>query len=258
MQLENKVAIITGAASGMGKAMAKGYAKEGASVVIADLDADAATAVAESINSDGGHAIAIKYDVTDIQQSRDLVDSTLDKYGQLDILVNNAGVVVVSPIEDVTPEDWDLIFDVNAKGLFFLSQIACVPMRKQSSGKIINMASGAGRTGGADAAAYSASKATVMSITRCFAMAMGAYNVNVNGIAPGIVRTPFWDKLDDEFVKIGDKSPGDTWRELSKLVVLGRPGVAEDVVPMAIFLAGSGSDYITGQTYNVEGGIVMS
>ncbi|HJO90147.1 MAG TPA: SDR family NAD(P)-dependent oxidoreductase, partial [Anaerolineales bacterium] len=112
MQLENKVAIITGAASGMGKAMAKGYAKEGASVVIADLDADAATAVAESINSDRGHAIAIKYDVTDIQQSRDLVDSTVDKYGQLDILVNNAGVVVVSPIEDVTPEDWDLIFDV--------------------------------------------------------------------------------------------------------------------------------------------------
>ena len=258
MQLENKVAIITGAASGMGKAMAKGYAKEGASVVIADLDADAATAVAESINNDGGNAIAIKYDVTNIQQSRDLVDSTVDKYGQLDILVNNAGVVVVSPIEDVTPEDWDLIFDVNAKGLFFLSQIACVPMRKQSSGKIINMASGAGRTGGADAAAYSASKATVMSITRCFAMAMGAYNVNVNGIAPGIVRTPFWDKLDDEFVKIGDKSPGDTWRELSKLVVLGRPGVAEDVVPMAIFLAGSGSDYITGQTYNVLGGIIMS
>jgi NAD(P)-dependent dehydrogenase (short-subunit alcohol dehydrogenase family) len=258
MQLENKVAIITGAASGMGKAMAKGYAKEGASVVIADLDADAATEVAESINNDGGNAIAIKYDVTDIQQSRDLVDSTLDKYGQLDILVNNAGVVVVSPIEDATPEDWDLIFDVNAKGLFFLSQIACVPMRKQSSGKIINMASGAGRTGDAYAAAYSASKATVMSITRCFAMAMGAYNVNVNGIAPGLVRTPFWDKLDDEFVKIGDKSPGDTWRELSKLVVLGRPGVAEDVVPMAIFLAGSGSDYITGQTYNVEGGIVMS
>ena len=258
MQLENKVAIITGAASGMGKAMAKGYAKEGASVVIADLNADAATEVSESINSDGGNAIAIKYDVTDIQQSRDLVDSTLDKYGQLDILVNNAGVVVVSPIEDATPEDWDLIFDVNAKGLFFLSQIACVPMRKQSSGKIINMASGAGRTGDAYAAAYSASKATVMSITRCFAMAMGAYNVNVNGIAPGLVRTPFWDKLDDEFVKIGDKSPGDTWRELSKLVVLGRPGVAEDIVPMAIFLAGSGSDYITGQTYNVEGGIVMS
>ena len=258
MQLENKVAVITGAASGMGKAMAKGYAKEGASVVIADLDADAATEVAESINSDGGDAIAIQYDVTDIQQSRDLVDSTVDKYGKLDILVNNAGVVVVSPIEDATPEDWDLIFDVNAKGLFFLSQIACVPMRKQSSGKIINMASGAGRTGDAYAAAYSASKATVMSITRCFAMAMGAYNVNVNGIAPGLVRTPFWDKLDDEFVKIGDKSPGDTWKELSKLVVLGRPGVAEDVVPMAIFLAGSGSDYITGQTFNVEGGIVMS
>ena len=258
MQLENKVAIITGAASGMGKAMAKGYAKEGASVVIADLNADAATEVSESINSDGGNAIAIKYDVTDIEQSRDLVDSTLDKYGQLDILVNNAGVVVVSPIEDATPEDWDLIFDVNAKGLFFLSQIACVPMRKQSSGKIINMASGAGRTGDAYAAAYSASKATVMSITRCFAMAMGAYNVNVNGIAPGLVRTPFWDKLDDEFVKIGDKSPGDTWRELSKLVVLGRPGVAEDIVPMAIFLAGSGSDYITGQTYNVLGGIIMS
>ena len=258
MQLENKVAIITGAASGMGKAMAKGYAEEGASVVIADLDAAAAAAVAESINSDGGTAIAIKYDVTDIQQSRDLVDSTLDKYGQLDILVNNAGVIAVSPIEDATPEDWDLIFDVNAKGLFFLSQIACVPMRKQSSGKIINMASGAGRTGDAYAAVYSASKATVMSITRCFAMAMGEHNVNVNAIAPGLVRTPFWDKLDDEFVKIGDNNPGDTWRELSKLVVLGRPGVAEDVVPMAIFLAGSGSDYITGQTYNVEGGIVMS
>ncbi|MBH27773.1 MAG: hypothetical protein CL789_00850 [Chloroflexi bacterium] len=176
----------------------------------------------------------------------------------MDILVNNAGVIVVSPIEDVTPEDWDLIFDVNAKGLFFLSQIACVPMRKQSSGKIINMASGAGRTGDAYAAAYSASKATVMSITRCFAMAMGAYNVNVNGIAPGIVRTPFWDKLDDEFAQIFGNDPGDRWNEIAENVVLGRPGVAEDVVPMAIFLAGSGSDYITGQTYNVEGGIVMS
>ena len=258
MQLENKVAIITGAASGMGKAMAKGYADEGASVVIADLDSDAAAEVAESINSNGGDAIAITYDVTDLQQSRDLVDSTLDKYGQLDILVNNAGVVVVSPIEEATPEDWDFIFDVNAKGLFFLSQVACVPMRQQSSGKIINMASGAGRTGDAYAAVYSASKATVMSITRCFAMAMGQHNVNVNAIAPGIVRTPFWDRLDEEFVKIGDNNPGDTWRELSKLVVLGRPGVAEDIVPMAVFLASSGSDYITGQTYNVLGGIIMS
>ena len=124
MQLENKVAIITGAASGMGKAMAKGYAKEGASVVIADLDADAATEVAESINSDGGDAIAIQYDVTDIQQSHDLVDSNVDKYGQLDVLVNNAGVIELSPIEDLNQEDRYIIFDVNAKCLFFMSRIS--------------------------------------------------------------------------------------------------------------------------------------
>ncbi|WP_198412875.1 glucose 1-dehydrogenase [Cryobacterium sp. Hz7] len=257
-KLDGKVALITGAASGMGKAMALGYAAEGAHVVIADLNVEGAQAVVAKITAAGGSASARSLNVADEVQSKEIVDAIVAEHGSLDILVNNAGIGLIKPVWETTAAEWDRIFSVNVRGLFFLTQAACEPMRAQKSGKIINMASIAGRRGEALVAAYCASKATVISITQSVAMAMAPYGVNVNAMAPGIVDTPYWKEVDKQFGEITGKSEGETFRDAAAGIPLGRTSVPSDVVPLAIFLAGSGSDYITGQTYNVEGGIVMS
>ncbi|MDQ0867492.1 glucose 1-dehydrogenase [Arthrobacter globiformis] len=256
--LENKIAIITGAASGMGKAMALGYAREGAHVVIADLNLEGANAVAEEIKQAGGSASAKALNVANPEESKALVEDVVKEHGHLDILVNNAGIGLIKSVQETTPQEWDRIFNVNVKGLFFLTQAACEPMRKQRSGKIISMASIAGRRGEALVSAYCASKATVISITQSVAMAMAPYGVNVNAMAPGIVDTPYWKEVDKQFGEITGKAEGETFQDAAHGIPLGRTSVADDVVPLAIFLASAGSDYITGQTYNVEGGMVMS
>lgn len=256
--LDNKIALITGAASGMGKAMALGYAKEGAHVVIADLNVDGAKAVVEEITAAGGSASAKALNVGNPDESKAVVDDIVNEHGTLDILVNNAGIGLIKSVAETTPAEWDRIFAVNVKGLFFLTQAACVPMRAQRSGKIINMASIAGRRGEALVAAYCASKATVISITQSVAMDMAPYGVNVNAMAPGIVDTPYWKEVDKQFGDITGKAEGETFKDAAAGIPLGRTSVPGDIVPMAIFLAGPGSDYITAQTYNVEGGMVMS
>ncbi|MBJ2121938.1 glucose 1-dehydrogenase [Arthrobacter sp. MSA 4-2] len=256
--LEGKVALITGAASGMGKAMAVGFAGEGAHVVIADLNLDGAKEAAEAIRATGGSASAVSLNVADPQQSKSVTEDIVNEHGRIDILVNNAGIGLIKPLWETTPEEWDRIMNVNVKGLFFLTQAVCEPMRKQRSGKIINMASIAGRRGEALVAAYCASKATVISITQSTAMAMAEYGVNVNAMAPGIVDTPYWKEVDKQFGEITGKAEGETFKSAADNIPLGRTSVPEDVVPLAIFLAGPGSDYITAQTYNVEGGMVMS
>lgn len=256
--LDGKTALITGAASGMGRAMALGYAGEGAHVVIADLNVDGAGAVVGEIEAAGGSASAKALNVADPEESKAVVDAVVGERGTLDILVNNAGIGLIKSVEETTPADWDRIFSVNVKGLFFLTQAACVPMRAQRSGKIINMASIAGRRGEALVSAYCASKATVISITQSVAMDMAPYGVNVNAMAPGIVDTPYWKEVDKQFGQITGKAEGETFKDAASGIPLGRTSVPEDVVPLAIFLAGPGSDYITAQTYNVEGGMVMS
>jgi NAD(P)-dependent dehydrogenase (short-subunit alcohol dehydrogenase family) len=182
----------------------------------------------------------------------------IEEHGTLDVLVNNAGIGLIKSVWDTTPAEWDRIFSVNVRGLFFLTQAACEPMRQQQGGKIINMASIAGRRGEALVSAYCASKATVISITQSVAMAMAPYGVNVNAMAPGIVDTPYWKEVDKQFGEITGKKEGETFRDAAAGIPLGRTSVPSDVVPLAIFLAGPGSDYITAQTYNVEGGMVMS
>lgn len=256
--LDNKIALITGAASGMGKAMALGYAKEGAHVVIADLNVDGAKTVVEEIRAAGGAASAKALNVSNPDESKAVVEEIVNEHGTLDILVNNAGIGLIKSVEETTPAEWDRIFAVNVKGLFFLTQAACVPMRAQRSGKIISMASIAGRRGEALVTAYCASKATVISITQSVAMDMAPYGVNVNAMAPGIVDTPYWKEVDKQFGDITGKAEGETFKDAAAGIPLGRTSVPEDIVPMAIFLAGPGSDYITAQTYNVEGGMVMS
>ncbi len=253
-----KIALITGAASGMGKAMALGFAAEGAHVVIADLNLEGAEAVVSEIAEAGGAASAYVLNVADEAQSKQLVDRIVAEHGTLDILINNAGIGLIKAVWETTPAEWDRIFNVNVRGLFFLTQAACEPMRAQKSGKIISMASVAGRRGEALVAAYCASKATVISITQSVALAMAPYGVNVNAMAPGIVDTPYWKQVDKEFGAITGKAEGETFRDAAAGIPLGRTSVPSDVVPLALFLAGPGADYITGQTYNVEGGSVMS
>jgi D-sorbitol dehydrogenase (acceptor) len=255
MRLEGKVAIVTGAASGMGRAIARRYAQEGARVVVADLNHGAAQMVAEEITAADGRAVAVAVDVRDQQQAQAMVDTAVRELGGLDILVNNAGVGKIIPFLETTEQDWDFIFDVNCKGLLWCSQAAARVMIEQGrDGKIINMASQAGRRGEALVLAYCASKACVISMTQSMALALAPHKINVNAIAPGIVDTPFWEEVDKQFARLLNMEIGEPKRTFVQSIPLGRIEQPEDVTGAAVFLASSEADYITQQCFNVDGG----
>ncbi len=255
MKLEGKVAAVTGAGSGMGRAIAAGYAREGANVVVADLRLEAAQETVREISDQGGEAIAVPTDVRDESQAQAMVDAAVERFGGLDILVNNAGVAKIIPFLDTTNADWDFIFDVNCKGLLWCSQAAARRMIEQGrGGKIINLASQAGRRGEALVLAYCASKACVISMTQSMALALAPHKINVNGIAPGIVDTPLWVDIDRQFAQLLGWKIGEPKRRFSESIPWGRIEQPEDVVGAAIFLASPESDYITQQTLNVDGG----
>jgi D-sorbitol dehydrogenase (acceptor) len=254
-RLEGKVAIVTGAASGMGRAIALRYADEGARVVIADLNADAGRRVAGEISSAGGRAVAVAIDVCNREQVQAMADTAVREFGGLDILVNNAGVARIIPFLETTERDWDFIFDVNCKGLLWCSQAAARVMIDQGrGGKIINLASQAGRRGEALVLAYCASKACVISMNQSMALALAPHKINVNAIAPGVVDTPLWDELDKQFATLLNMQVGEPKRTFSQSIPLGRIEQPEDVAGAAVFLASSDSDYITQQCFNVDGG----
>jgi D-sorbitol dehydrogenase (acceptor) len=255
MRLEGKGAIVTGAASGMGRAIALRFAQEGASVTIADLNQAGAQKVVDEITTAGGKAVAVAVDVRDQEQVQTMVNTTVQQFGSLDILVNNAGVGKIIPFFETTEKDWDFMFDVNCKGLLWCSQVAARVMIEQGrGGKIINLASQAGRRGEALVLAYCASKACVISMNQSMALALAPHKINVNAIAPGIVDTPFWDEVDKQFAKLLNMEVGEPKRKFSAAIPLGRIEKPEDVTGAAVFLASSDSDYITQQCLNVDGG----
>jgi D-sorbitol dehydrogenase (acceptor) len=255
MRLEGKTAIVTGGAQGIGRACARRFAGEGAKVVIGDLQEDGAKAVAKEIADAGGQAVGMALDVRDQQQAQAFVDRAVTEFGSVDILMNNAGVIRITPFLEITEEEWDLLFDVNCKGMLWCSQAAARQMIKQGrGGKIINVASQAGRRGEALVLTYCASKAAVISMTQSMGLALAEHKINVNAIAPGIVDTPLWESNDRRFAELLGMEIGEPKRTFVASIPLGRIEQPEDVAGMAAFLASPDSDYITQQTYNVDGG----
>jgi len=255
MVLEGKTAIVTGGGSGIGRGICLRFAREGASIVIADLDLAAAEKVTEEIVTAGGKALAVQTDVTDREAVKGVVSAAVKEFGGLDILVNNAGVGKIIPFMETTEADFDLLFNVNCKGLMICSQEAAKQMITQNrGGKIINLASQAGRRGESLVMAYCASKAAVISMNQSIALALAEHKINVNAIAPGIVDTPFWVEVDKQFAKLLGWEIGEPKRKFCESIPLGRIEQPEDVAGAAVFLASEDANYITQQCLNVDGG----
>jgi D-sorbitol dehydrogenase (acceptor) len=254
MRLKGKTALITGAARGIGEAFARAYIAEGARVCIADIDIERARATANAIG-----AIAIQMDVAD-QDSIDAgVAETIAQMGQIDILVNNAALFSAAPVVEIERADFARIFDINVAGtLFTMQAVAKHMIARGNGGKIINMASQAGRRGEPLVAVYCASKAAVISLTQSAGLNLIEHGINVNAIAPGVVDGEHWDGVDAFFAKHEGKAPGQKKAEVAAAVPFGRMGRAEDLTGMAVFLASPDADYVVAQTYNVDGGNWMS
>ncbi|MCE2748396.1 MAG: L-iditol 2-dehydrogenase [Rhodobacter sp.] len=256
MRLDGKCALITGAARGIGLEFARAYLREGARVAIADINMPAAEAAAARL---GAGAIAIRLDVTDQASIDAAVAEAVQLMGRIDILVNNAALFDLAPIVDITRASHDRLFAVNVAGpLFMMQAVARHMIARGGGGKIINMASQAGRRGEPLVAVYCATKAAVISLTQSAGLNLIAHGINVNAIAPGVVDGEHWDGVDALFARYEGLPPGERKRQVGLAVPFGRMGTAADLTGMAVFLASSDADYVVAQTYNVDGGNWMS
>lgn len=255
-RLENKCALITGAARGIGKAFAEAYIREGAKVAIADINYDAAKDTSERL---GDSAFAVEMDVTDQESIDSAVADAIVKMGKIDILINNAALFTAAPIVEIDRDDVNRVLAVNFTGsLFTLQAVARHMIERGEGGKIINMASQAGRRGESLVAVYCATKAAIISLTQSAGQNLIRYGINVNAISPGVVDGEHWDGVDAFFAKHENLKPGEKKKQVGEAVPYGRMGTAEDLTGMAVFLASSDADYVVAQTYNVDGGQWMS
>ncbi|RWL97432.1 MAG: L-iditol 2-dehydrogenase [Mesorhizobium sp.] len=256
MRLKGKSALITGSARGIGRAFAEAYAREGATVAIADINLEAAEASAKAI---GSAAYAVQLDVTDQSSIEAAVKAVEARAGGLDILINNAALFDLAPIVEISRASYDRLFSVNVAGTLFMLQAAARSMiARGKGGRIINMASQAGRRGEPLVAVYCATKAAVISLTQSAGLDLIKHRINVNAIAPGVVDGEHWDHVDALFAKYENRPKGEKKRLVGESVPYGRMGRAEDLTGMAVFLASDEAEYIVAQTYNVDGGQWMS
>ena len=256
MKLADKIAIVTGGASGIGKAIVKRFFDEGARVVVADRDAAGAETLAKSL---GAGSFSVPFDVTKQESIDHLVAVVSDQAGGIDILVNCAAIYELTPITEVSRKQWSTLFSINVDGTFFTMQAVAKQMITQKrGGKIVNLASQAGRRGERLGAAYCATKAAVISLTQSAGLALIKHRINVNAIAPGIIDTPMWDVVDREFARIENLPIGEKKRQVSEIIPYGRMGQPEEVAGCAVFLASEDSDYVVAQTYGVDGGNWMA
>jgi len=256
MKLQGKVAVVTGGARGIGRAIVERYVAEGARVAVADLDIDEANSVAGGLRDS---AFAVPLDVTKAASINHMVETVIGRVGAIDILVNNAAIFDMAPVLEVTEQSFDFVFAVNVKGLFFtLQAVARRMVDRGQGGKIINMASQAGRRGEALVSVYCASKAAVISLTQSAGLDLIKHRINVNGIAPGVVDTPMWAEVDALFARYENRPLGEKKRLVGEAVPYGRMGRPEDHAGAAVFLASDDADYVVAQTLNVDGGNWMS
>lgn len=255
-RLAGKSALITGAARGIGRAFAEAYVREGATVAIADINLEAAQATATEI---GDAAYAVEIDVSQQDSIDAAIASVVETAGKLDILINNAALFDAAETVDITRASYDRLYAVNVGGTLFTMQAAARQMIRQGhGGKIINMASQAGRRGESLVLVYCSTKAAVISMTQSAGLNLIKHGINVNAIAPGVVDGEHWEHVDAMFAKLEHKKPGEKKAEVAAGVPAGRFATPDDLTGMAIFLASSESDYILSQTYNVDGGQWMS
>jgi NAD(P)-dependent dehydrogenase (short-subunit alcohol dehydrogenase family) len=255
-RLDGKCALITGAARGIGLAFARAYVREGARVVIADIHEDGARRAAEEL---GPSARAVQMDVSDQLSIAEGVDMAINEMGQIDILINNAAIFTAAPVVDIEPSDFQRAFDINVAGtLFTLQAVARHMIQRGGGGKIINMASQAGRRGEPLVAVYCATKAAVISLTQSAGLNLIEHGINVNAISPGVVDGEHWEGVDSLFARLEGKALGQKKKEVGEGVPYGRMGRPDDLTGMAVFLASDEANYIVAQTYNVDGGQWMS
>ncbi|MBS7471301.1 L-iditol 2-dehydrogenase [Pseudomonas syringae] len=255
-RLEGKSALITGSARGIGRAFAQAYIHEGARVAIADIDLQRAQATASEL---GPNAYAVRMDVTDQSSIDQAIAAVVAQVGKLDILINNAALFDLAPIVDITRDSYERLFSINVGGTLFTLQAAAKQMIAQGhGGRIINMASQAGRRGEALVAVYCATKAAVISLTQSAGLDLIRHGINVNAIAPGVVDGEHWDGVDALFARHENRPLGEKKKLVGEQVPFGRMGTADDLTGMAIFLASADSEYVVAQTYNVDGGNWMS
>ncbi|KWS19606.1 L-iditol 2-dehydrogenase [Pseudomonas syringae] len=255
-RLEGKSALITGSARGIGRAFAQAYIHEGARVAIADIDLQRAQATATEL---GPNAYAVRMDVTDQSSIDQAIAAVVAHAGKLDILINNAALFDLAPIVDITRDSYERLFSINVGGTLFTLQAAAKQMIAQGhGGRIINMASQAGRRGEALVAVYCATKAAVISLTQSAGLDLIRHGINVNAIAPGVVDGEHWDGVDALFARHENRPLGEKKKLVGEQVPYGRMGTADDLTGMAIFLASADSEYVVAQTYNVDGGNWMN
>ena len=254
-RLEAKVALVTGGARGIGRAICEAYAAAGAKVAVADLLEDDAKKTAAAL---GDHGMAVTMNVTDLASITAGVEAVEKAWGGVDILVNNAGIFNMASIDRVTHEDYRRQYDVNVGGTIFAIQAVVPSMKKRGGGAIINFASQAGRRGEPNIVLYCSTKAAVISITQSLALELAKDNIRVNAIAPGVIDTPMWDVVDAQFAEYENKALGQKKREVGEAVPLGRMGDPTDVADPCVFLASDDARYITAQTLNVDGGNWMN
>lgn len=247
MRLKDKVALITGGARGIGRAIALAFAKEGADIVVADVNLEIAQKTALEIEGLGPKALALEMDVTNYEKVEEGINKILDKMGKVDILVNNAGITKDNLLLRMSPADFDAVINVNLRGTFNCIKAACRPMIKQRSGRIISIASIIGLIGNPGQANYAASKAGIIALTKTVAKELASRNINANAVAPGFIQTEMTAKL-----------PEDIKKKMLEAIPLARLGTPEDVANICLFLASDESSYITGQTITIDGGMVMA
>ncbi|MCB8882272.1 L-iditol 2-dehydrogenase [Acidisoma cellulosilytica] len=256
MKFRSKVAVVTGGASGIGRAIAQRLAEEGLTVVIADRRLDDAQAACTAL---GGKSFAVELDVTSQESISAATERVVGRAGRIDVLVNSAGQFDLLPFLEVTPESYERVFSVNVSGLLFMMQAAAKRMIAQGDGgKIINLASQAGRRGEPLVSVYCASKAAVISLTQSAGLALIKHGINVNAIAPGVIDTPMYDFVDSLCAKYMNIPIGENKRQVSQAVPFGRMGKPEEIASLAAFLASDDADYIVAQTYGVDGGNWMA